>query len=644
MNNLSLLKDKVVTGLACLALLAGAASASAQLTVTTTNQQGTANVWPFTPSWSVDTNSSLIAGLAPSTALGNFSLEIAGRSVDSLTLNTNLTIGIIQPSTTTTTNYVTCGNGSGAGSLIIYTLPPAAKGYNLTNITVYGGWANNGRDAQGFTVLYSTVDNPTSFKFLTTVNYNPSVPGNTASANREIINDALGGLIAANVAAVEFDFSNPQVENGYTGYGAITIGGTPAASVVSPVVSITTSNESGANPFTPTWAPEAPDLIAGLAPATFTGNFTLETSGGTPVLTDGVIGESGSVSYFATCGAGSGSGSLLIYTLTNVVNGTDVTNIVVYSGWGNADRDGQYYNLSYSTISAPTTYIPIATVYYNPQGVSGASANRVAIAMSDGSPLASGVANLKFDFVSPPSSGSFDNGYQGYSEIIVQGRDTTAPPPPPSPVLTQDTLPSYAETVVGDQVVLTAAFSNSPPASLQWLFISGGVTNILAGQTSPTLTLNNVQLTNSGSYLLKAVNATNGTAAPSYSTAAPLVVGNLPAAVNGVIVQYAGQCGLGALGVETNFVPTWTINTANDLILGAQIGSGATYSTPGTGNFGSWSANPDPTILSDGSFGAVNYWPNVGGSQTECTCGVSPAGQSMTYTFRYLDYRCDEWL
>ncbi len=633
MNNLSLLKDKVVTGLACLALLAGAGSASAQLTVTTTNQQGTANVWPFTPSWSVNTNSSLIAGLAPSTALGNFSLEIGGRTVDSLTLNTNLTIGIIQPSTTTTTNYVTCGNGSGAGSLIIYTLPPSANGYNLTNITVYGGWANNGRDAQGFTVLYSTVDNPTSFKFLTTVNYNPTVPGNTASANREIINDAMGGLIAANVAAVEFDFSNPQVENGYTGYSAITVGGTPAASMVSPVVSITTATQTGASPFTPSWSPEAPDLIAGLAPATFTGNFTLESSGGTPVLTDDTIGTSGSVGYFATCGAGGGSGSLLIYTLTNVVNGTDVTNIVVYSGWGDGGRDGQYYVLSYSTIAAPTTYLPITTVYYNPQGTSGAVANRVAIAMSDGSPLASGVANLKFDFVSPPSSGSFDNGYQGYSEIIVPGRDTTAPPPPPSPVLTQDTLPSYAETVVGDQVVLTAAFSNSPPASLQWLFISGGVTNILSGQTSSTLTLNNVQLTNSGSYLLKAVNATNGAAAPSYSTAAPLVVGNLPAAVNGVIVQYAGQCGLGALGVETNFVPTWTLNTANDLILGAQIGSGATYSTPGTGNFGSWSANPDPTILSDGSFGAVNYWPNVGGSQTECTCGVSPAGQSMTYTF-----------
>ncbi len=253
--------------------------------------------------------------------------------------------------------------------------------------------------------------------------------------------------------------------------------------------------------------------------------------------------------------------------------------------------------------------------------------------MNNGSPLARAVASLKFDFFSPPNAGSFNNGYQGYSQIIVQGTNTATPPLPPSPYLTQDTLPAYAETVVGDQVVLTAAYSNAPPANLQWQFLSGGTTNDIAGATSATLTLNNVQLTNWGSYRLKAVNATNVLAAPSYSTWTALAVSNSPAPVNGVIVNYAGQCGLGALGVETNFVPTWTINTANDLILGAQNGSGATYFTPGVGNFGSWSANPDPTILSDGSFGEVNYWPNVGGSQSECTCGVSPAGQSMTYTF-----------
>jgi hypothetical protein len=611
------------------ALLAFAGSALATLTVTTANQQGSANVWPFTPSFVVNTNTSLIAGLAPTTAVGNFSQELAGRSVNSLTVNTDLQIRIIQPSTSTDTNYVTCGPSG--GSLIVYTLPSSAHGVNLTNITVFGGWANTGRDQLAFTVLYSTVANPANFIYLTTVNYNPSVPANTASANQAIINDSLGGIIAANVAAVEFVFSTPQAENGYTGYSAITVGGTPAASVVSPVVSITTSNQNDPSTFTPSWPVESPSLIAGLAPSTANGNFTLEGSGGISFLTDGVLGASGDISGFATCGGGSGSGSTLIYTLTNVVNGSDVTNIVVYSGWGNNNRDGQYYNLSYSTISAPTTYVPITTVFYDPAGVSGASANRVSIAMSDGSPLGSGVANIKFDFSSPPSASQFDNGYQGYSEIIVQGNDTATPPPPPSPYLTQDTLPGSAANVVGDQVVFTADFSNSPPASLQWQKVVGVVTNDISGATGPMLTLSNLQVSDSGSYQLKAVNATNNSAAPSYSTGRPLTVSSVPAPVNGIITKLAAQTGLG-FGV---FIPTWTVTTNNSLI------AGQSPSSVGLGDFSLEVDGRTVNSLTDGGDGALSIVPaTVAGNNTTSTnyvsCGVNPAGLSITYTLPVL--------
>jgi len=521
--------------------------------------------------------------------------------------------------TTTSSNYVTCGNRTAApaaGSMIVYTLPASANGYNLTNVTVYSGWADNGRDAQAYTVLYSTVSNPSNFVYLTNVSYNPSVPGGTPSANRGIIADSAGGVIAANVAAVKFVFSTPQVENQWTGYGAITVEGTAAVSVVSPVISITASNESGANPYTPTWTLETPNLIAGMAPTTATGNFTTESSGGTNVLTDGVAGQSGNVLTFATCG----NGRTLIYTLTNVVNGTDVTNIVLYSGWGNGDRDGQYFILSYSTVAAPTTFIPITIVFYDAVGVSGASADRVAISMNNGSPLASAVANLKFDF-SPPSAGQFDNGYQGYSEIIVQGNDTTAPAPPPSPYLTQETWPTRAETVAGDQIVFTAAYSNAPPANLQWLFINGGVTNTLVNQTNSTLTLNNVTTNDSGSYTLKAVNATNGAAAPSFSTLAPLVVGTSTNLGN-VTIKYAGQAG------PTNFYPAWTITTNADLIFGFPTdGSGNPgTATAGLGNYGVEAGlNGDPTILADGTLGNIKSLMN--------SCGaLGGAGLSMTYT------------
>ena len=223
------------------------------------------------------------------------------------------------------------------------------------------------------------------------------------------------------------------MHNNWSGYGAITVAGGLASGVVSPVITLTTANVSGSNPLTTGWTAETPNLIHGLSPSTATGNLLQPTgSGGASVLTDGSIGVSGTQSGFVSCGGGVGGNAActtLIYALTNVVNGTDVTNIVVYSGWGDTGRFGQYYLLSYATLANPTTFIPITTVYYWPgllNGGGSAEACRVAIANNDGSPLASGVKFLKFEFQAPVNSSgnTFNNGWQGYSEIIVQGQDT----------------------------------------------------------------------------------------------------------------------------------------------------------------------------------------------------------------------------
>src|SRR5215831_19844225 len=113
MNNPQPLKRRITASLIGMALLSFAGSASATLTVTNLNQQGIANTWPFTPTWVVNTYPSLIAGLAPSATAGNFSQELAGRTPYSLTTNTDLQIRIVQPSTSTDTNYVTCGQNAG---------------------------------------------------------------------------------------------------------------------------------------------------------------------------------------------------------------------------------------------------------------------------------------------------------------------------------------------------------------------------------------------------------------------------------------------------------------------------------------------------------------------------------------------------
>ena len=171
------------------------------ISIATANQYGTAYTYPFTPGWSVVTGGDLILGQAPSSSGGNFSEEVSGRNVNSLTSGGSLTINSITGTSwmTASTNYVTCGNGSGAGSNIVYTLTGSANGYNLTNITVYGGWQDHSRDQHAYTVYYSTVSAPTVFIPLTAVNYNPaSVPAGAPSATRVTITSAIpNGVLAS---------------------------------------------------------------------------------------------------------------------------------------------------------------------------------------------------------------------------------------------------------------------------------------------------------------------------------------------------------------------------------------------------------------------------------------------------------------
>jgi hypothetical protein len=194
--------------------------------ITTTNQTGSGS-GTYLPPWTVVTNGSLIAGQRPSSMSGNFSMEAPGRSAYSLTTSNSLALTQIAGTSgyTTSTNYVTCGNDNGSGSLLIYSLTNSSTGYDLTNITVYGGWADNGRDQQAYTVYYSSVTAPTDFVSLAVVNYNPTIAGSIQSATRVTLTSSIG-VLATNVAAVKFDFTNPSSENGYCGYAGITMFGT----------------------------------------------------------------------------------------------------------------------------------------------------------------------------------------------------------------------------------------------------------------------------------------------------------------------------------------------------------------------------------------------------------------------------------
>ena len=210
-------------------LTVSSVSAAVNNVVTSIAAQTGTGSGTFTPTWTVATNNSLIAGQLPSSMSGSFTLEVPGRSVSSLTDGGDGALTQINGTSgaTTSINYVTCGNGSGAGASVTYTLAGFAAGFNLTNILVYGGWKDAGRDQQAYTVYYSKVTAPATFILLGTVNYNPANASGVQSATRATLTPATGAL-ATNVAAVKFDFTTPTSENGYCGYSEIGLYGTPS--------------------------------------------------------------------------------------------------------------------------------------------------------------------------------------------------------------------------------------------------------------------------------------------------------------------------------------------------------------------------------------------------------------------------------
>jgi hypothetical protein len=513
-------------------------------------QTGLGYGFPLTPTW-VIASGSMISGQTPTGTNGNFNLETfgGGRNVNALTAGDTLMIG--QPGGVTSTNYLTCGNGSGAGSTLIYTLTnSSAGGYSLTNITIYGGWKDAGRDQQACTVYYSKLSAPSTFILLGSVNYNPANAANVPSATRAILTAASGAL-ATNVAAVKFDFTSPASENGYCGYAEIGLFGVPASPVVATnTLPVTAADVAGsqvtftaaftsANPpafqwrkisggvtnsisgatnatltltdlqltdtasyqlqatnafgiavssassltvssvpvavnnvvtayaaqtglgsvvtnFVPSWTVAPGSLIAGQSPSGVGGgSFSLYGAGVVSSLTDGSVGwlnfwpNTGSSPTEVTCGTvAGGAGQSVTYTLTGSAGGYTLTNIVVYGGWGDAGRDQQAYTVYYSKVAAPSAFIQLSPVNYNPANASGVqSATRATLTPANGV-LATNVAAVRFDFTTPAP----ENGSCGYSEIALFGRPTPVVATNPTNITFQVTGNSLTLSWPGDHL------------------------------------------------------------------------------------------------------------------------------------------------------------------------------------------------
>ncbi len=199
-----------------------------QVIATLAAQTGLGGNTTFRPSWQLRADDSLIGGMLPSVSTGNFNLNANGKTTAALTTVRSLAISPTSGGGNSF-NYLSAGNGNGAGSAVVYKLPASANGHSLTKILVHGGWSDAGRDQQAYTVSYSKVATPTSFVPLRSVNYNPANVAGVQSTTRSTLTPA-NGVLASNVAAVRFDFTNPGSENGWVGYAQLGVYGAPTLS------------------------------------------------------------------------------------------------------------------------------------------------------------------------------------------------------------------------------------------------------------------------------------------------------------------------------------------------------------------------------------------------------------------------------
>lgn len=102
-------------------------------------------------------------------------------------------------------------------TVLIYTLPPVAGGYEITGINTYTGWNDDGRSRQDYVVSYTTENDALTFIPLTTVSH-------AQGGKNQFTELAITGL--SGVTAIKFDFPHPQ-QNTYVGYRELDVFGSP---------------------------------------------------------------------------------------------------------------------------------------------------------------------------------------------------------------------------------------------------------------------------------------------------------------------------------------------------------------------------------------------------------------------------------
>jgi hypothetical protein len=292
----------------------------------------------FTPTWTLGTNS-LIKGLEPSAATPSLA-AFAYADCGGVPILTDGSPGNFPPAGNTSTTLAVAGITAGTGFSVSYALPTngALYGWTITNITVYGGWADAGRLEQEYDIYYSSTAAPTSFNSQINAGGSPGGyagvdfpypdptsfdPDGVQCATRVTLTSTnFGGAFVSNVAGIQlyFEIQAKSPENGWDGYGEIQVFGTPSA----PGITIITNTS-------PQYAEDvigsAVTFVTAFSGANLTYQWMVNTGGGavpmpganSNILTLTNLQSSAAGSYFCVASNASGSASTSAGSLT--VNG-----------------------------------------------------------------------------------------------------------------------------------------------------------------------------------------------------------------------------------------------------------------------------------------------------------------------------------
>ncbi len=160
------------------------------------------------------------------------------------------------------------------GSTITYAFNTAASplGFNLSEIDVFGGWNDNGRDNQAYTVSYQALGGST-FVEIATLSFSPTVAGGTVSNTAVTIKNL--GISNVAVQVVQFTFGNQL--NGYSGYREIVIQGTAVPVPTATWTGVTSSDWGDPTNWSPNGVP-SPNAVLTFGSAGANAAVDLRTS------------------------------------------------------------------------------------------------------------------------------------------------------------------------------------------------------------------------------------------------------------------------------------------------------------------------------------------------------------------------------